>query len=153
MRMTARIVMSAALLLAGAPVGAMPMRGTVLIVNSGSTNMIGFRIMLGAGTTASYASGAGTGYGEIPVRLAARFRRDIALARPLAALPPGPCAKSVSFGTRTFITVGGDRSPDISCGDELRLRALSDDVMRIAQSLHVTNVPRSRGRELPPLNF
>jgi hypothetical protein len=126
---------------------------TAVIINSGSTNMIGYRIYITPSGELSYVAGNGQGQGKLSSGLKRRFFRDLAAAMPLSQLPVSSCIKSISFGTSTVVQLGGERSPDLSCPGNAQAEALSHDLTAIAQFLHVTNVPRSEGQELPPQNF
>lgn len=70
---------------------------------------------------------------------------DIKAASPLDQLPVRHCAKSVSFGTRTFVTFKGVQSPDISCAGQTdpRVLALQKDVNEIMAQAH-EKVPSSK---------
>jgi hypothetical protein len=61
--------------------------------------------------------------------------------------------KPVSFGTSTFVSVGGDRSPDLTCPADATAMRLKDDVSAIVDYLKIRNVPRGEGKDLPPQNF
>ena len=102
---------------------------TVTIVNSGSTNVAGFEIVVQKSGKAEYTSkprrialnkdsSPRIERKTIPKSLAKAIYEDVAAARPLASLPPQHCMKSASFGTRLTVEFGGDVSPDLSCGDD-----------------------------------
>ncbi|MDE2182417.1 MAG: hypothetical protein KGJ78_05295 [Alphaproteobacteria bacterium] len=136
------------------PAHGMVMATTIVITNSGGTNLIGYRVLITPEGKASYVSGEGSGEAVLPAAMRDRLMRDIAAAKPLAQLPGGrSCMKPVSFGTSTYIAVGGDRSPDLSCPGNDATQALENDVAAITATLHVRNVPRSQGHELPPVNY
>lgn len=127
---------------------------TAVILNSGSTNTIGYRIYVSPSGEANYVDGNGSGQGQLDEKLTKRFFRDLKAAEPLSELPVKSCIKSVSFGTTTTVSLGGERSPDISCpSDSDRVEDLEEDVTEIAKALKVVNVPNSQGKPLPPLNF
>ena len=110
------------------------------IVNSGSTNRSGFRIVLRRSGAAEYSTiprGAQSQRAQpehaakrILEDLSRRLFADLEAARPLASLPAPHCAKSVSFGSRLTVEFAGETTPDLSCGDggDERLRALIRDV-------------------------
>jgi hypothetical protein len=106
------------------------------IVNSGSTNRPGYRIEVRESGEAQYRAtrGGKTGHLKIPNELAQKFFADLA-AQPLANLPPRHCAKSASFGTVLTVEWGGEKSPDLNCGDggDVRLRALIEDARAIVK--------------------
>jgi hypothetical protein len=124
--------------------------GTIVIENSGSTNTIGFRVRISAEGRAAYVSGAGAGEALLPHAVFHRLRRDVERGLPLAGLPVPPCMKSVSFGTKTYLVVGRDRSPDLSCPASGKVQALEDDVAAVIGALKIGNVARSQGTPLPP---
>ncbi len=136
------------------PAEAMVPINTAVIINSGSTNTIGYRIYVAPTGQVTYVDGKGSGSGTISAALTTHFFNDIKAAQPLSQLSDSqPCMKSVSFGTSTYLALGGQRSPDLSCSDNQKGKVLLNDVQEIAQKLHVTNVPRSQGHQLPPINF
>jgi len=137
-----------------APAHAMVMTNTIVITNSGATNLIGWRVLVATNGSASWASGDGAGQSVLPRSLASNLARDVAAAQPLARLPhPVDCIKPVSFGTSTFVALGGDKSPDLTCPGNDAARALKDDVAAVTTFLHVRNVPHGQGSELAPENF
>src|SRR5580692_3677088 len=84
---------------------------TITIVNSGSTNRPGFRITIDRSGAAELTT-APRKFGppemrqqpepihrSLPRATLDRFFTDLAGAKPLAALPPVHCMKSVSFGS------------------------------------------------------
>ena len=127
---------------------------TAVILNSGSTNTIGYRIYVSPSGFVSYVDGNGSGQGQLPKKLTTRFFRHLTDPEPLSDLPVEPCVKSVSFGTTTTVSLGGERSPDISCPSKNeQAQDLEEDVTAIATALNVVNVPNSQGTQLPPVNF
>jgi len=105
------------------------------IVNSGSTNMPGFRISVersGIATHTTMARGsqpAKNRNAKIPAALLQRFFADLEGARPLSELPAPRCMKSASFGTTLTVEFAGQSTPDLSCGDggNAKLQALIQD--------------------------
>jgi hypothetical protein len=97
------------------------------IVNSGSTNRAGFRIVVERSGTAVLTSsprrfGARGAQPEpvrrtIPAALVDSFYAGLAAARPFTSLPAVHCAKSASFGSSLTIEFGSEHTPDLSCGD------------------------------------
>ena len=102
-------------------------RDTAVIVNSGSTNRPGFRIMVDRSGAAEFTAtprrrDAGPDETRsvktmVPRALTERFYADLKAASPLASLPAMRCVKSVSFGSALDIEFGEERTPDLSCGD------------------------------------
>jgi hypothetical protein len=136
------------------PQHGMVMSTTIVITNSGSTNTIGWRILIGATGDASYVSGDGAGNATLPADLYAKLKGDIEAAKPLGQLPSVvSCMKSASFGTATYLSIGGDRSPDLECPGNDPERALKTDIDAIVTVLKLRNTPKSEGKELPPQNY
>ncbi|MHC5935556.1 hypothetical protein [Nostoc sp.] len=126
----------------------------VIIVNSGSTNTIGYRIYVSPSGEVNYVDGKGSNRGKLSHKLTEKFFRDVKIAEPLSNLPVKlGCAKSVSFGTTTSIRLADQQSQDISCPGNGKAQRLDNDVIAIAKALNVVNVPKSQGKPLPPQNF
>jgi len=153
------VLIAAALILLAActppasPTGAMVMTSTIQISNSGATDSIGYRVLIAADGEASFVSGDGPGRAQLPAAMFDQLQHDVVTARPLAELPTLPCMKPVSFGTSTFVSQAGDRSPDLTCPGNRAGQSLKDDVKAIVAFLKLRNVPRAAGSELPPQNF
>jgi len=127
---------------------------TIAIENTGATNLTGWRVLVAPGGAASWTEGARSGHDVLPPDLDTKLARDVAAARPLAALPPGEgCMKSVSFGTSTFVSVDGDKSPDLGCTSGRAGRALKSDVDAVASFLHLRNLVREPFHPLVPESF
>jgi hypothetical protein len=119
-------------------------RGFAAIVDSGSTNTNGFRILVEpSGRTQSTVvprvpQGPPvelpiTTIGKIPSALARRLYSDLDTAWPLSSLPPAHCLKSASFGTRLTVEFADQTTPDLSCGNmtNASMRALARDAREI----------------------
>lgn len=125
-----------------------------VILNSGSTNTVGYRIYVSPSGEVNYVYGKGSGQAKLPEKLTKRFFRDLKLAEPLSNLSVKPnCVKSTSFGTTTTVSLGGQQSPDITCPGNGKALRLENDVIAITKTLKVVNVPNSQGKPLPPQNF
>ncbi|MBD2512284.1 hypothetical protein H6G91_34570 [Nostoc muscorum FACHB-395] len=125
-----------------------------IIVNSGSTNTIGYRIYVSPTGEVNYVDGKGSHQGKLSQKLTKKFFRDVKIAEPLSNLPvQKSCVKSVSFGTTTTIKLADQQSQDISCPGNAKAQILDNDVIAIAKALNVVNVPKSQGQPLPPQNF
>ena len=132
----------------------MVMTTTIVITNSGSTNTIGYRIFIGATGEASYVSGAGSGKATLPATLYAKLKGDVDAAKPLSGKARAvTCMKPASFGTSTYLALGGDRTEDLSCPGNAAEQELKEDIEAVVAFLKVDNIPRSQGKELPPQNF
>ena len=148
------LALMAASLPGAVPAQAMVMSNTIVVSNTGSTNFIGYRVLIAPGGQVSYVSGDGPGNSVLPRPLLRRLKHDIAAASPLSHLPePRICMKPMSFGTSTFVALGGERSPDLTCPATWTARALKNDVAKIVAFLRIRNVPQTQGTALPPQNF
>ena len=108
-----------------------------VIYNTGSTNTPCYRIFVSKTGEASYVKGQHRGRGKISTSLIKKFYRDIETAEPLSQLPRLQCAKSVSFGSSTFVKLGAEESPDVSCAANIQGQKLYHDTTAIARALHV----------------
>ncbi len=127
------------------PAGAQsPDLKTVTIVNSGSTNRAGFRIVIDDSGAAAWTSSrrrfgpenaqtAEPVQRKLPRASVDRLFADLTAARPLASLPAAHCGKSVSFGSTLTVLFGGEQTSDLSCGDggNAAMRDLIHDVNEI----------------------
>lgn len=118
-------------------------KGAAVILNSGSTNANGYRIVLRADGSAEYASIERRARATISAALTHRLFDHLRSAAPLRALPYAPCMKSVSFGTSVFLYWDHSRSPDLSCPTNAAGHSLYDDVKAIAHALELGNTARS----------
>jgi hypothetical protein len=119
-----------------------------VVVNSGSTNVAGYRIELPRSGSAKYSEVPRRGpYSQsriepqsrqLPKAIVERFYADLAGAEPLSQLPHETCMKSASFGITLVIEFGEQRSPDLACGDggNSKLRALIQDVNDIVRLMN-----------------
>jgi hypothetical protein len=119
--------------------------GSAVLVNSGSTNTPGFKIVVPRDGAAEYtamprAHSQSEGQHvlapmkrKLPPALVHRLFSDLEAARPFSDLPRPTCMKSVSFGTRLTIQFNGDETPDLNCGagQSTKLAALIDDAKQI----------------------
>ncbi len=123
---------------------------TATIENTGSTNTTGYKITVTQTGNSFHAEAASTGGdhnseagNKEPLRSQVRkLFTDLAAAMPLTSLPVRHGMRSVSFGTSTFITYKGQRSPDLTSGGSPRANALKADIDAITKALHVGNAPR-----------
>ena len=123
-----------------------------VIVNSGSTNVVGYRIVVRPDRSASIAIGSGAAQGKTLSAAATQaLFKDLAAAAPVDALEHEPCMKSVSFGSTTTIEYKGRRSPDLSCSSGNKAERVSADIATIVGELGADAVPRMGGRSIHPL--
>lgn len=124
---------------------------TAVIENSGSTNTFGYKITVtktkgtyhmssvsNGGKDSSTDSGMPSGVQPLVSRLFA----DLNAAMPLTSLPARHGMRSASFGTSTFITYKGQKSPDLTFATDPRATALKADIAAIIKTLGVGNSPR-----------
>jgi hypothetical protein len=108
--------------------GAPPEDGdAATIVNSGSTNRPGFRIVVNRSGVAELTStprrfSVRQTQPEpvrlmLPRALVETFYSHLEAAIPLGLLPAVHCAKSASFGTTLSVAFGKEQTPDLSCAD------------------------------------
>ena len=131
---------------------------TAVIENSGSTNTSGYTITVtSTGTKYHVASvsnngddhNSETGNKEPLGQQVRQFFADLSAAMPLTSMPAGHGMRSASFGTRTFVTYQGQRSPDLTFSADPRTAALKADIEVIASAMRCHNSPRRRGLPQP----
>jgi hypothetical protein len=119
----------------------------VLITNSGSTNRAGVNITIEASGPAVIEDRHGNKTQmNLDSELQAKFIKDVEAASPVNEVSANHCMKSVSFGSRTFITYKGIRSPDLSCpGQKDPLAAaLQKDLGAIMSQVNAVVPPQGR---------
>ncbi len=82
--------------------------------------------------------------------VASKFFHDLAAAMPLTKLTVRHGMRSASFGTSTYVTYKGQRSPDLTFGGDAPANALKADIDAITKALHVGNMPRRPALKNPP---
>jgi len=116
--------------------------GDAVIVNSGSTNTPGFRIVVERSGKAIYTPMPRKSDTNLKPRtlhlrqaLVTRLYSDLDAGKPLAGLPRGGCIKSASFSSSLIIEFAGVKTPDLSCPDHgnPRLQALIKDASEIVK--------------------
>jgi hypothetical protein len=119
-----------------------------VIVNSGSTNTMGYSIQVSSDGKASVtmqnrgSSASAAKAFTVSAETSKRFFADLASARK-GNVATVPCMKSASFGTSTHISWQGWVSPDLSCPPKDSLgEALVQDIDAIRQAAGVSAMPR-----------
>jgi len=134
-------------------------RGAAVILDTGSTNASGYRIVVQVSGSVEYVSDGTRAVASISPQTARAFFADLATAAPLDNLMPQPCMKSVSFGTGLFIWWSGHgRSPDLRCPTDEHGAALRQDADAIAHEIGLSRIgaplrplmPGEQHRALPP---
>lgn len=116
------------------------------IVNSGSTNTLGYTISVASDGKGSLAMQGGTSESTpkpftIAADLSARFFSDLAAARKAGTVTV-PCMKSASFGSSLHVSWEGWTSPDLTCPAKDSLgEALVKDVDAIRQAAGISAAP------------
>ena len=124
-------------------------KGAAVILNTGSTNTGGYRIVVQRSGDAEYIAQATRAKAQVPASIASRFFSDLRAAAPLQNVQHAACMKSISFGTSLFVYWNHSRSPDLSCPADARGSALEADALAVASALHISNAPR--GTVMRPL--
>lgn len=105
------------------------------IVNSGSTNTLGFSIAVGSDGSAALTMQQTTKKFHLSDATLKKFFSDLAAARKATNAPASGCIKSVSFGSATRIAWQGWTSPDLECpASNSEIAALADDVHAIREA-------------------
>jgi hypothetical protein len=125
--------------------------GAAVIMDTGSTNVVGYRIVIQPQGTVEYATGERRETATVSAGVARAFFADLAKAAPLDRLPTEPCMKSISFGSSLFVWWSAHgRSPDLLCPTDARGSALRADAQRIARELSLGQMGAPVMRPLLP---
>lgn len=143
---------TAAILLAVSCVMGAAKRDNAVIVNSGSTNTLGYRIEVWSDGSATVSMLHGPSASPSPAKsftvsttTANQFFTNLAAARKANAVTE-PCMKSASFGSTTYVTWQGWRSPDLTCPPSGSIgTALVNDVEAIRKASGVSAAPLRQG--------
>jgi len=134
----AALIAAASSASAAAPVPYLPVpKDAAVILNTGSTNAAGYRIVMQRSGSAEYTWGPHRASTTIDRSLATKFFADANSGMPLSKLAVAPCMKSASFGTSTFVWWREQRSPDLSCPTGTTSSHLSDDALAVAKALGI----------------
>jgi hypothetical protein len=125
---------------------------SALITNSGSTNTSGYRIEVRSDGSATVAMVHGPSASPSPAKsftvppgIAKQFFTDLAAAHQAKTVTE-PCMKSASFGSSTYVTWQGWRSPDLTCPpSDATGKALVNDVDEIRKAAGVSAMPFRQG--------
>jgi hypothetical protein len=134
--------------LAATPVPYLPVpKGAAVILNTGSTNALGYRIVIQQSGAAEYIKGDKRATTTVPMAVTTKFFTDLQAAMPLKVHPMIHCMKSVSFGTSLFVWWKGARSYDLTCGTNI----LTNDAYDVAQALGLSAAMRMPMHPVPAL--
>ena len=121
----------------------------VVVTDTGSTNRPGRTVTIDATTgKAEIADRRGIKSSmDLQTDLQTRLMKDVEAAMPLDKMAASHCAKSVSFGSRMFVSYKGVRSPDISCGGQtdpltIALQKDAQEIMDLAKAKMPQNKPQ-----------
>jgi hypothetical protein len=135
------VALSAAPALAAQPVPYLPVpRDAAVILNTGSTNAAGYRIVVQRDGQAEYVLGGVRKKVQLSAQKTESFFSDMSAAMPLSGLRAGHCMKSASFGSSTFVWWRGKRSPDLQCAADPKATALYSSVSKVATELGLDRV-------------
>jgi hypothetical protein len=134
----------AVLILAALTTGSDPGGTTADIVNSGSTNTLGYVLHLHRTGSVVVDAKDGTALHDAAVApdLIKRFFAALDASKPLGSMPVGRCAKSKSFGHSIQVLYKESVSPDLTCpfgAEEAELASLASEIARAA---HVSDRTR-----------
>jgi hypothetical protein len=113
-----------------------------VIRNSGSTNTQSYTIAVRPDGSADVTVGAVTQHRQIEHSQTAWLFAKLEAAAPLAALPAPHCMRSASFGTTTTISYRGERTPDLSCGEDPVVKELARTARAIVDRLGISVMRR-----------
>jgi len=125
---------------------------SAVIANSGSTNTLGYRIEVRSDGSATVAMVHGPSASPstaksftVSAGIAKQFFADLAAARQAKTVTE-PCMKSASFGSSTYVTWQGWRSPDLTCPpSDATGKSLVNDVDEIRKAAGVSAMPLRQG--------
>ena len=123
--------------------------GAAVILNTGSTNGAGYRIVIQRSGTAEFVIGAQRTIANVSPSLASKFFLHMGAAMPLSDVRVMHCMKSASFGSSLFVWWRGQRSPDLSCPGSEQSSAIAHDAAQVAAALGISTAPR--GHLIQPL--
>ena len=119
--------------------------GDATIVDSGSTNIGGYTVVVHPDYSADVSASGTTEHKTVGAPQARWLFAKLRAAMPLGNLPAGRCMKSASFGSSTTIAYDGQTTPDLTCVGDPTSRELARTVNVIVEQLHV---PVRRGRSI-----
>ena len=108
--------------------------GAAVLLDTGSTNSAGYRIVIQRSGAAEYVSGQRRSTGSVDGGLTQRLFAHLATATQSVSWH-APCMKSVSFGTAFFVYWDHHRSADLTCPTDAAWQSVYRDALAIASSL------------------
>jgi hypothetical protein len=107
-----------------------------IILKTASTNADCKRVLVDPSGHISFTIGNKIGQATLEHSLVMKFFKDIKIAEPLSKLSVERCLKSASFGTSTFVSLGSEKSPDLSCPGDANAKQLFADANAIIEALN-----------------
>jgi len=145
------VVAAAAVARAHQPVPYLPVpHDAAVILNTGSTNGLGYRIVLQRSGNAEFVHGSTRAKVAVDAALASRFFNDATHAMPLSRVRILMCMKSASFGSMTFVWWRGQRTSDISCPGDASASRLYADVGALVSAIGMRTITPGTSRNPAP---
>jgi len=141
------------------PIGSLGIT-TATIISSGSTNKDSYTIVLARTGDAEFTrepgdktemTGVSTVKSKIATELANKFFIDLEAAMPVSNLPTEGCSKNDSLGSATYVTVSGQKSPDLGCSRDPRKSSLYDDITLITSTFASKDAAPELPGDNPPI--
>ncbi len=137
---------------ASAPVPYLPVpHHATVILNTGSTNSPGYRIVVARDGSAQWVMGSTRQSGQLSKESTDALFSDLQAAMPLSQLQSAHCMKSASFGTSTFAYWEHQRSPDLQCVADPHATALYSSIQAVVVELGIgkRTIPMPTGPRRP----
>jgi hypothetical protein len=139
---------------ASAPVPYLPVpHHAAVILNTGSTNSPGYRIVVAPDGSAQWVMGATRETAQLSQKNTDALFGDLKAAMPLSQLQSAHCMKSASFGTSTFAYWEHQRSTDLQCVADPHATALYSSIQAVILELGIAKrvipMPNEPRRPIP----
>jgi len=127
-----------------------------VIMDTGSTNAPGYRIVVQRGGNVEYIIGGVRNTMHADASQTAELFASLSSGMPLSQLASARCMKSASFGTSQFAYWNHQRSPDLTCPGDARTKTVAAAVSKFVQSLGITArvvrpLPTNEPRRVVPM--
>ena len=108
-----------------------------VVMNTGSTNTLGYRIVITRAGSAQWVMGTTRQTVQVSKQKTAALFNALSAAMPLSALPAAHCMKSASFGTSTFAYWRHQRSTDLECPADPRATEVYSSIAALVVELGI----------------
>jgi hypothetical protein len=141
--------------LAAAAVPYLPVpHGAAVILDTGSTNTLGYRIVVQRNGAVEYIIGGVRNTARADAGQTEKLFKALMAGMPLSQLNIARCMKSASFGTAMFVYWNHQRSPDMTCPADDRTRSVYASVAGFVDALGITRrvshpLPNEPHRPIP----